>query len=153
MYIKDGKNYLVYDGLKCSNVVGFIPTTHISMSPSGGGTEYQDVNLLNPLTKNGFVGDGESTEYKLDAQGLDNNSEVKVWINDEEVTDYALSGDDKVVTIHQEYDGEEGTYKYSTETSDVTIDFTNKLYGDYSYTYSVLVNIRLCDNSRKFIFI
>lgn len=100
LYIKDGKNYLVYDGLKCSNVVGFIPTTHISMSPSGGGTEYQDVNLLNPLTKNGFVGDGESTEYKLDAQGLDNNSEVKVWINDEEVTSgFTVNYSDGTVTF------------------------------------------------------
>lgn len=99
LYIKDGKNYLCYDGVKCKNVIGFIPTTHISMSPSGGGTRYQDVNLLNPLTKNSFVGDGEAKEYKLDAQNLDENSEIKVWINDEEVEkDWTINySDGKVI--------------------------------------------------------
>lgn len=100
LYIKDGKNYLCYDGIKCSNVVGFIPTTHIGMSPSGSGTEYQDVNLLNPLTKNSFVGDGESTEYKLDTEGLDNNSEVRVWVNDEELTSgFTVNYTDGIVTF------------------------------------------------------
>lgn len=71
LYIKDGKHYLVYNGTTCTEVVGYIPTTSISRSPSGGGSIYEDVNLLSPYRKNGFSADGTSTEYYLDAQNLD----------------------------------------------------------------------------------
>lgn len=87
LYIKDGTNYLMYDGTEVKEVVGYIPTTSISRAPSGGGTIYEDVNLLSNLRKNTFTADGESTEYFLDVPYLDEDSEVKVWINDEEITE------------------------------------------------------------------
>jgi hypothetical protein len=80
LYIKDGKNYLVYDGSTCKDVVGYIPTTTMSMTPSGQGTTYEDVNLLSPYRKNSFVGDGESTVYKLDTKEID--GEIEAWVND-----------------------------------------------------------------------
>ena len=86
LYIKDGKQYLVYDGKKLTNVEGYIPTTTMSRSPSGGGTVYEDVNLLTGLRKNSFVADGESTEYMLDATGLDSIYTAKIWIDGKEVT-------------------------------------------------------------------
>ena len=49
LYIKDGTNYLMYDGTEVKEVVGYIPTTSISRAPSGGGTIYEDVNLLSNL--------------------------------------------------------------------------------------------------------
>ena len=45
-YFKDGKNYLEYDGTIIKTVEGFIPTTSIARKPMGGGTTYQDVNML-----------------------------------------------------------------------------------------------------------
>lgn len=71
LYIKDGINYLKYDGETCNQVVGFIPTTSIARKPAGGGTTYQDVNMLSAYRKNTFLGDGKSTEYYLDAQNID----------------------------------------------------------------------------------
>ena len=71
LYIKDGINYLKYDGDVCSQVVGFIPTTSIARKPKGGGTTYQDVNMLSAYRKNTFLADGTSTEYYLDAQNID----------------------------------------------------------------------------------
>ena len=75
-YIKDGINYLKYDGSTISSVEtnAYIPTTSIARKPAGGGTIYEDVNMLSAWRKNTFVGDGESTVYYLDTQGLDDVS-------------------------------------------------------------------------------
>lgn len=74
LYIKDGINYLCLNGGVLSDVEGYIPTTSISRTPAGGGTTYQEVNMLTPKRKNLFIGDGVSTEYYLDTKGLDNTS-------------------------------------------------------------------------------
>lgn len=80
-YFKDGINYLEYDGETISEVVGYIPTTSISRKPAGGGTTYEDVNLLSSYRKNDFLADGESVEYYLDAQDIDTGYEPTVYIN------------------------------------------------------------------------
>ncbi len=90
LYIKDGSNYLVYDGNEVKEVDGYIPRTTISRSPSGGGTTYEDVNLLTGIRKNSFCADGESTEYFLDVPSIDSDYMVKAWINDEETTDFTV---------------------------------------------------------------
>lgn len=76
LYIKDGLNYLQYDGTTLSNVSTYTPTTSISRTPAGGGTIYEDVNMLTPLRRNTFVADGTSTAYHLDSTGNDNSSIV-----------------------------------------------------------------------------
>lgn len=81
LYIKDGTNYLMYDGTTIADVEGYIPTTSISRNPSGGGTIYEDVNLLTGIRKNSFVADGASKEYVLDVENYDSDYMPKVWIN------------------------------------------------------------------------
>lgn len=93
LYLNDGANYLVYDGTNISEVAtnAYVPTTTISRNPNGGGTVYEDVNLLTGKRKNTFVGDGTSTDYYLDATGID--SVDKVIVNGTEVasTDYSVT--------------------------------------------------------------
>ncbi len=90
LYINDGLNYLVYDGtLKNVSDVAFIPTTTIGRSPSGGGTMYQDVNLLQVKRINTFVADGTSKDYYLDATEIDSIDEV--YINNVITTDYTVT--------------------------------------------------------------
>lgn len=84
LYIKDSANYLKYNGTTLSNVDGYIPTTSISRLPAGGGTIYEDVNLLSNYRKNTFLGDDDSTEYFLDAQNITDVS--LVMVNDVEYT-------------------------------------------------------------------
>ena len=86
-YIKDGLNYLQYDGETCKEVIGYIPTTTIGKAPSGGGTTNQEVNLLTGVRENSFCADGESTEYVLDASELDAGYQEKVFINNVEKTE------------------------------------------------------------------
>ncbi len=99
----------------------------------------------------------ESTEEKdtiKNTEQLENGEEVTqgeeikttkeytytVTVNGEEVETYTVTNDNKVIKIHQEYDKEEGTYKFEHDLVDEEIDFTNKLYGTYSMTYQVLSN-------------
>lgn len=88
LYIKDGKNYLVYDGTKCTPVEGYIPTTTIGRNPAGGGTVYEDVNFLTGKRKNQFLADGEATEYYLDVESFDNDFTPIITVNDKNVTDF-----------------------------------------------------------------
>ena len=87
LYIKDGANYLVYDGKEVKEVEGYIPTTSISRNPSGGGTSYEDTNLLTGVRKNSFCADGASTEYFVDSPSFDADYKVRVWVNDKELTE------------------------------------------------------------------
>ena len=89
-YIKDGKNYLQYDGTTIKEVVGYVPTTSIGRKPSGGGTIYQDVNLLIGRRINTFLADGESKEYFLDAQKIDSSFKPVVTVNDSKVTNFTV---------------------------------------------------------------
>lgn len=84
LYVKDGLNYLMYNGISCSEVEGFVPTTSISRQPSGGGSIFQEVNLLTSYRKNSFCADGTSREYYLDANYIEANT-VTAWINNVQV--------------------------------------------------------------------
>jgi hypothetical protein len=84
-YMLDGNRYICYDGESVTDVVGFIPTTTIARSPKGGGTIYQSVNMLSDYRINTFVGDGESTEYYLDVEKIDNDFVPEIKVNGEPI--------------------------------------------------------------------
>lgn len=81
-YIKDGVNYLKYDGTTVSEVVGYIPTTSIGRSPMGGGTIYEDVNMLSDYRMNSFLADGGSLDFYLDVTNIDEDFVPVVTIDD-----------------------------------------------------------------------
>ena len=107
LYIKDGINYLWYNGTKLASVIDcnddlnptHIPTTSISRRPAAGGSMYEDINMLSKYRINTFVADGESTEYHLDAQDI--YSILWVKVNDQVVdpADYSFTGNTGVVTF------------------------------------------------------
>lgn len=71
-YIKDGKNYLQYDGTTMQEIADcYIPTTSIGRKPKSGGSLYEDVNMLQPKRINTFLRDGEGVEFWLDSQNID----------------------------------------------------------------------------------
>lgn len=89
-YFKDGKNYLQYDGKTIKEVVGFIPTTSIARKPAGGGTIYEDINMLSNRRINTFLADGTSTEYLLDAKNIDTSFKPIVKVNDKAVSNFIV---------------------------------------------------------------
>lgn len=99
-FFKDGLNYLVYDGTTIEEVIGYIPTTTISRNPAGGGTTYEDVNMLTSLRKNTFVGDGKSTEYYLDAQNIDSDYIPEITVDGSQVTAFVLNAAEGKITFN-----------------------------------------------------
>ena len=70
MYIVGCGKYLVYDGVTIRAVEDaedtFVPTTVIGRAPSGGGTAFEPVNLLNKWRKNSFYSKRKpTTKYKV----------------------------------------------------------------------------------------
>lgn len=99
LYVKDGNKYLVYDGATAKEVEGFIPTTTIGRSPSGGGTVYQDVNLLTGVRKNSFVADGSSKDFFVDSESFDSDYKVRAWVNGKETTAFTTDASTGKITF------------------------------------------------------
>ena len=91
-YFKDGINYLQYDGQTIGEVTGYAPTTSIGRRPAGGGTTYEDVNMLTGIRVNTFLADGTSTEFYLDAKSIDTDFQPIVSVNDVvlDIADYTV---------------------------------------------------------------
>ena len=81
-YFKDGLNYLQYDGIIIKEVTGYIPTTTIARKPMGGGTKYEDVNMMSDYRKNSFLADGVSFSFFLDVINIDQDYVPEVTHND-----------------------------------------------------------------------
>ena len=114
-YIKDGLNYLEYNGTTIKEVEGTIPTTTIGDS-TGEGTTYQDVNLLTGLRKNLRIGDGKTTKFKLDTENIDSDYVVtaKVTVGLDTLT--YVQGVDLDVNVT------EGSVTFNTAPSAPTTD-------------------------------
>lgn len=95
LYIKDGINYLEYNGLELKEVEGTIPVTTTLAKPSGGGERLNPYNLIQPKRTNEFVGDGNSIEYYLDAQDLDDTPVVAIVEGESLLEDIAFTVDRK----------------------------------------------------------
>lgn len=102
-YFKDGINYLQYDGETIGEVVGYVPTTTIGRKPSGGGTTYEDINMLTGIRINTFLADGESTEFYLDAQGIDVDFQPIVKVNDTvlDISEYSVDTTNGRITFNE----------------------------------------------------
>lgn len=137
-FIKDGINYLEYNGTTVSEVVGTIPITANNRKPEGISYDtngnvtaelYQDVNLLNPKRKNAFVADGTSTIYYLDTQGLDSASTYLMTatingITKVEDVDFTVNRTTGIVTF-----GTAPTAPLTAGTSNVVITLSKTISG------------------------
>lgn len=90
-YFMDGMHYLRYDGDEIKEVEGYIPTTSIGRKPAGGGTVYEDVNMLSAFRRNTFLADGESKTFALDAQNIDASFTPIVTVNGDVVNDFTVN--------------------------------------------------------------
>jgi len=70
VYFMNGTDYKEYDGTTFGDVVGYIPTIAINSPPLGGGTLFEEVNLLSGQKSQTFIGDG-TTLYQLAETTLD----------------------------------------------------------------------------------
>lgn len=103
LYIVDGKKLLVWDGaeVKPASEYAKIPTVTIAKAPNGGGTSYEDLNLIQPGFTELFAGTEGDTAYHMTFGGLDDTS-VKAYILDSS-----------------------GSWAEKTENTDFTVDREN----------------------------
>lgn len=121
LYIIDGKKLLVFSketetvddeevvtySIEPAEASAKIPTVTISKNPSGGGTSYEDLNLIQPGFTEMFLGTADDVEYSLSFKPLDASPSVKVevldedgtWIEKTEDTDYTVDLETGVVTF------------------------------------------------------
>lgn len=116
LYIIDGKKLLVYYKEEVDGVIShkvepvennaYIPTLTISKDPEGGGTSYEDLNLLTPKFTELFLGKANVKEYHLSFDNLDNEP-IKVevmngngdFIEKKAGTDYTVDYTNGIVTF------------------------------------------------------
>lgn len=103
LYIVDGKKLLVWDGaeVKPASEYAKIPTVTIAKAPNGGGTSYEDLNLIQPGFTELFAGTEGDTAYHMTFGGLDDTT-VKAYILDSS-----------------------GSWTEKTENTDFTVDREN----------------------------
>ena len=78
IYILCGK-YMSWDGTTLKEVEGYIPKVFIGTPPSGGGTEFEELNMLTGKKRMTFNGDSNERTYKLAEDYVD--SIDKVYVN------------------------------------------------------------------------
>jgi len=117
VYMLNGNEYKYWDGTTFGDVAGYRPTVYIAAPPSGGGTAYEQANLLTGAKRMTFSGDGSSTVYQLPETDIDSVDAVEVnGTAQTEGTDYTV-------------DLAAGTVTFSTAPDDsapenVVIDWT-----------------------------
>ena len=109
-YYMDGTHYLRIEGSTAKEVEGYIPTTTIARKPHGGGTKYEDVNMLSVYRKNSFLSDGASFDYYLDVRNIDEDYVPTVEVNGS-----------KVAKSEYEVDYEEGKITFLNSAPDAPL--------------------------------
>lgn len=71
VYFQNGTDYKEYDGTTYQDVVPYVPIVATSTPPAGGGTLFEEINLLTGLKWQYFTGDGTATTYQLAETGID----------------------------------------------------------------------------------
>ncbi len=70
IYFMNGTDFKEYDGTTYQDISAYVPTIVLNSPPSGGGTLFEEVNLLTGAKIQTFIGDG-TTLYQLAESGLD----------------------------------------------------------------------------------
>ena len=101
VYILDGAHYLCFDGETVQEVksLALTPTTYIGRDPLGGGTQYQQRNLLQDAFINTFLSDGKSQDYYLSMTDIDEVVRVEVDGRTLSADEYTVDAEEGKVTF------------------------------------------------------
>lgn len=106
LYIQDGTNYLEYNGTAVAAPTPYIPTLTKGRAPTGGGTAFEDFNLLGAGFRDSFSSTVGDTVYTLSLSGLDATT-VTLTVN----------GAAKTEGTHFTVDRTAGTVNFAAGTS------------------------------------
>jgi hypothetical protein len=92
VYIQNGHEYKYWDGTTFGDVAGYRPLVRTETPPTGGGTEYEEINVLTGAKRQWFSPDGTATEFLLAEDNITSLDYVKNLVtgtNYIEGTDYS----------------------------------------------------------------
>ena len=94
-YILTSGEYLVFDGQKIEAVAdtAYVPLVAVAKSPSGDGESYEDINLINPKRKEGFIGTESDLVYQLGCDGIKTVDKVEIKSSDGKMSVLAAGTD------------------------------------------------------------
>ena len=108
LYLIDGKKMLAFDGESVSDASdgAYTPLFTIARAPNGGGTQYEELNLLQPAFTERFLGTAADTQYHLSFGDLDDTPVTAqvlnasgVWTALAENTDFTVDRTAGIVTF------------------------------------------------------
>ena len=122
-----------YDGETIKEVEGHIPTTSIGRKPAGGGTTYEDVNMLSDYRINKFVADDESVDYYLDYEKIDKDFTPEVTIDSSYIDDNGNTVHEKNVLDKSKYtvDYDAGKITFAEAPKELLTDGQDNVYVKY----------------------
>ena len=126
LWIIDGAQLIVSDGTTAAAVDGtnsYTPMILISRAPAGGGTPYEDVNLLSPWRVESFLADGTSTVYHLSGT-IDASTDPTVTVNG------------TVLSTGYSFDRAAGTVTFSSPPAAPLSGSADNVQIQYSHTVS-----------------
>lgn len=100
LYIMNGVEYKVWDGITLEDVEGYRPLVSVSVAPEGGGQGLEQVNKLTGTRRCRFSPDGHSTIFQLPETGLTSIDYVKDLVTDAEMTGYTVNKISGTVTFN-----------------------------------------------------
>lgn len=93
----DGSDiFYTYDGTALSVFTPYTPTITVGTPPTGGGTLFEEINILNRSKTQSFTADGTATLYQLAEKNISN---VVVTINGVATTAFTISAVNGTVTF------------------------------------------------------
>ena len=125
LYLFTGGEYLQYDGAELVHVrdVAYVPLTMYGAQPSGGGADYEKVNLLTPWRRNSFIADGTTTAYRVNTGKIDDGTAVTCTVNGAPVTAFTVNYGSGIIT-------------FTTAPSKPANEGTSNVEIKFSYTFA-----------------
>ena len=100
VYILNGHEYKSFDGISLVNVVGYRPLVAISTPPAGGGTLYDQINVLNGMKHQTFSPSASILTYQLAETSITTLDFVKInGVTKVLTTDYTVNLATGIVTF------------------------------------------------------
>ena len=159
LLLLDGSNFILYDGetIKSVSDGAYVPTITLGRTPSGGGTAFEPVNMLQPKRTDSFLGTESDTVYQLSFNEISESAvtarkmtAAETWEDLTENDDFSVDRTTGKVTFNtapgvSPVTGEDNiTITYSVQNDDY-INRVNKcrfmiVYGAYGATDRVFIS-------------
>ena len=99
LYILTATEYKKWDGVTLADVTGYVPLVSVSVPPSGGGTNLEQINKLTPQRRSWFSPDGVADVFQLPETDITSVDSVKLTSDGSAVSGWTANVEAGTVTF------------------------------------------------------